>query len=77
MGRALRGGARAWAVAGLMALMVLTHFLALAQAATAYMIAVKRTSILFGILLGAWVFREAAPGCSARPAWPGISPPAA
>lgn len=59
VGRALRGGARVWTVAGLMALMVLTHFLALAQAATAYMIAVKRTSILFGILLGAWVFREA------------------
>jgi len=59
VGRALRGGARVWAVAGLMALMVLTHFLALAQAATAYMIAVKRTSILFGILIGAWVFREA------------------
>ncbi|TXT21382.1 MAG: hypothetical protein FD132_671 [bacterium] len=59
VGRALRGGARAWGVAGLMALMVLTHFLALAQAATAYMIAVKRTSILFGILLGAWLFREA------------------
>jgi drug/metabolite transporter (DMT)-like permease len=52
-------GARGWVVAVLMTLMILSHFLALAQAETAYMIAVKRTSILFGILLGAWVFREA------------------
>ncbi len=44
---------------GLPGLLLLPLFLALAQAATAYMIAVKRTSILFGILLGAWVFREA------------------
>ncbi|MEW5787634.1 MAG: DMT family transporter [Pseudomonadota bacterium] len=57
-GRALRLGPAAWLVAGLMAVMILTHFLALAQAATAYMIAVKRLSVLFGILLGAWLFRE-------------------
>jgi drug/metabolite transporter (DMT)-like permease len=55
---ALRAGPPAWLVAGLLAFMVITHFLALAQAGTAYMIAVKRTSVLFGILLGAWVFRE-------------------
>lgn len=59
VGRALRGGRPAWLVAALMTLMILTHFLALAQAATAYMIAVKRLSILFGILLGAWVLGEA------------------
>lgn len=59
IGRVLVGGSRVWAVAGLMSVMVLTHFLALAQAETAYMIAVKRLSVLFGILLGAWVFREA------------------
>lgn len=56
--RALLGGPAVWSVAALMSVMVVTHFLALAQTATAYMIAVKRTSILFGILLGAWVFRE-------------------
>lgn len=56
---ALAAGPRAWVVAGLLACMVVTHFMALAQAGTAYMIAVKRTSVLFGILLGAWVFREA------------------
>ena len=56
--RALLGGPAVWSVAALMSVMVVTHFLALAQTATAYMIAVKRTSILFGILLGAWLFRE-------------------
>lgn len=56
---ALTAGPPGWVVAGLLAFMVVTHFLALAQAATAYMISVKRTSALFGILLGAWVFREA------------------
>jgi drug/metabolite transporter (DMT)-like permease len=55
---ALGAGRYAWLVAGLLAFMVITHFMALAQAGTAYMIAVKRTSVLFGILLGAWVFRE-------------------
>ncbi|NCA69252.1 MAG: EamA family transporter [Sphingobacteriia bacterium] len=42
----------------LMALMVYTHFLALQQVEVAYMIAVKRTSLLFGILYGALIFRE-------------------
>lgn len=45
-------------VAGLMGLMVLTHFMALALTETAYMIAVKRVSILFGIVLGALFFAE-------------------
>ena len=38
--------------------MAITHFLALEQIETAYMIAVKRTSLLFGILYGAWLFKE-------------------
>jgi drug/metabolite transporter (DMT)-like permease len=38
--------------------MVVTHFLAIAMVEVAYMIAVKRTSLLFGILLGAWLFRD-------------------
>jgi uncharacterized membrane protein len=41
-----------------MALMVLTHFYAIAQVEVAYMIAVKRTSLLFGMLYGAWLFAE-------------------
>ena len=45
-------------VAGLMALMVVTHFLAIAQVEAAYMIAVKRISLLFGILYGALLFGE-------------------
>lgn len=46
------------AVALLMGVMVYTHFLALQQIEVAYMIAVKRTSLLFGILFGALFFRE-------------------
>lgn len=38
--------------------MVLTHFLALSQIEAAYMIAVKRSSLLFGILYGALLFGE-------------------
>jgi len=45
-------------VAGFMAIMVVTHFLALAQVEAAYMIAVKRTSLLFGMLYGAMLFGE-------------------
>jgi drug/metabolite transporter (DMT)-like permease len=45
-------------IAALMALMVVTHFLALEEVAVAYMISVKRTSILFGIVLGALIFAE-------------------
>jgi len=45
-------------VAGCMALMVVTHFLALAEIEAAYMIAVKRSSLLFGILYGAMLFQE-------------------
>jgi len=39
-------------------LMVVTHFLALSRVEAAYMISVKRTSMLFGILYGAWLFHE-------------------
>jgi len=46
------------AVAGLMALMVVTHFLALARVEVAYMIAVKRSSLVFGVLYGALCFGE-------------------
>ena len=50
-----------WAHLGVglfMALMVLTHFYAIAHVEVAYMIAVKRTSLLFGMLYGAWLFAE-------------------
>ena len=49
---------RQWLVAALMAAMAVTHFLALERVATAYMISVKRVSILFGILFGALLFGE-------------------
>jgi len=41
-----------------MGVMIITHFMALARVEVAYMIAVKRTSLLFGILYGALLFRE-------------------
>lgn len=46
------------AIAALNAVMVYTHFLALQLVEVAYMIAVKRTSLLFGILFGALLFCE-------------------
>ncbi len=42
----------------LMAIMVITHFLAIALVEAAYMIAVKRLSLLFGVIYGAWWFHE-------------------
>ena len=42
----------------LMAIMVITHFLALSDIEVAYMVSVKRTSMIFGILYGAWLFHE-------------------
>lgn len=54
----LRRPAPVLLIGGLMGLMVYTHFLAMQQVEVAYMIAVKRTSLLFGILYGAFLFRE-------------------
>lgn len=45
-------------IGGLFTAMIVTHFLALEQVETAYMISVKRTSILFGVLYGALLFGE-------------------
>ena len=45
-------------IGALMAIMVVTHFLALQKVEAAYMIGVKRTSLLFGILYGALLFKE-------------------
>jgi len=42
----------------LMALMVLAHFYAITHVEVAYMIAVKRLSLLFGMIYGAWLFGE-------------------
>jgi drug/metabolite transporter (DMT)-like permease len=60
--RVLRGiWRRPWAMLAVSlfnAVMVYTHFLALQLVEVAYMIAVKRTSLLFGILYGALIFGE-------------------
>ncbi len=46
------------AIGGCMAVMVVSHFYAIEHIEVAYMIAVKRTSLLFGMLYGAWLFSE-------------------
>jgi drug/metabolite transporter (DMT)-like permease len=46
------------ATAALMGLMLITHFIALQRVEVAYMIAVKRTSLLFGMVYGAVLFKE-------------------
>jgi len=54
-------GNHPWAHLGVgvfMAGMVVTHFYAIEHIEVAYMIAVKRTSLLFGIFYGAWLFGE-------------------
>jgi len=45
-------------VAAAMAIMVVSHFVAIEQVTSGYMIAVKRTSMLFGLVYGALWFRE-------------------
>ncbi|MEM7465740.1 MAG: EamA family transporter [Pseudomonadota bacterium] len=45
-------------VSAAMSLMVLSHFLAIQLVEVSYMVAVKRTSVIFGLLLGAWLFKE-------------------
>ena len=42
----------------LMGLMLISHFIALQRVEVAYMIAVKRTSLLFGMVYGAVLFKE-------------------
>jgi len=58
LGRVWRRPAAVVAVAALNGLMVFTHFMAIELVEVAYMIAVKRTSLVIGILYGAWIFRE-------------------
>ena len=41
-----------------MGVMVVSHFLAISGVEVVYMIAVKRTSMLFGMAYGAWLFHE-------------------
>jgi drug/metabolite transporter (DMT)-like permease len=37
---------------------ILSHVLAISLVQAAYMIAIKRTSVIFGVLYGAWLFKE-------------------
>ena len=45
-------------IGALMSIMVVTHFLAIARVEVAYMISVKRSSLLFALLCGALLFQE-------------------
>lgn len=45
-------------IGALFTAMIITHFMALERVATAYMISVKRTSILFGVMFGVVLFGE-------------------
>jgi drug/metabolite transporter (DMT)-like permease len=56
--RVLRRPKAAFAVAALTAVMIVSHFVALSRVEVAYMISVKRSSLLFGILFGAILFQE-------------------
>jgi drug/metabolite transporter (DMT)-like permease len=51
-------------ISGLFAFMIYTHFLALEKVEASYMIAVKRTSILFSVVYGGVLFGE--PGLAKR-----------
>lgn len=56
---------RPWAMVGVslaMAVMVLSHFVAIEHVTVAYMVAIKRTSLVFGLIYGLVWFREPAFG---------------
>ena len=56
---------RPWAMLGVslaMAVMVWSHFVAIEHVTVAYMIAIKRTSLVFGLIYGLVWFREPAFG---------------
>jgi drug/metabolite transporter (DMT)-like permease len=48
-------------IGAITALEILSHMKAISLVQAAYMIAVKRTSLVFGVLYGAWLFREEKP----------------
>lgn len=51
-----------WAVGATQALMVITHVIAISMVPAAYMMAVKRTSLLFGVIYGVTLFHEGMAG---------------
>ena len=53
-----RTPAMALALGATVAVTIFSHMLAISLTQTAYMIALKRTSLLIGVLYGAWWFRE-------------------
>jgi drug/metabolite transporter (DMT)-like permease len=53
-----RNPGMALVLGGMVAVTIFSHMLAISLTQAAYMIALKRTSLLFGVLYGAWWFRE-------------------
>lgn len=49
-------------IGGVNAVMIFSHMLSISMVEAAYMMSVKRTCLLFGILYGAWWFREKGTG---------------
>jgi len=57
-GRLLKNPLAGLIVGAVMAVMVLSHMLSISMVQAVYMVSVKRTSIIFGVLYGAWLFKE-------------------
>jgi drug/metabolite transporter (DMT)-like permease len=56
--RLTRFSLKGMTIGAIYAVTIFSHFLAISQVEAAYMVSVKRISLLFGILYGAWWFRE-------------------
>lgn len=46
------------ALGAIVSCMIFSHMLAISKIQAAYMLSLKRTSLLFGVLYGAWLFKE-------------------
>jgi drug/metabolite transporter (DMT)-like permease len=57
-GRLLKNPLAGLMVGAVIAVMVFSHMLSISMVEAVYMVSVKRTSIIFGVLYGAWLFRE-------------------
>lgn len=58
VGHLLENPRAGFTVGAFMALMVFSHMLAISMVEAVYMISIKRMSLIFGVLYGAWIFKE-------------------
>lgn len=54
----LKNPVRGLIVGAVMSIMVFSHMLSISMVQAVYMVSVKRMSIIFGVLYGAWLFKE-------------------